>query len=174
MQRLTRFLLMSLLAVAACAGITTNAIVAPGANLSRYQTYGWAAQPAGQAQTIGEQQVRAALERDLAQKGLTPATNGSPDFLVAFHAKQQQRIEATPGYGWGYGWGGFPDVTTYTEGTLIVDFIDPKTNQVFWRGTASAVLNNPNNPDPQKIDKAVSKLVQQYPTQMASTSRPAG
>jgi hypothetical protein len=57
---------------------------------------------------------------------------------------------------------------------LIVDFIDPHTNQVFWRGTATDIVNNPNSPDLGKLDAAVTKLVKQYPgSAMASTSRPA-
>ena len=175
MKRCTQFLALALLAVAGCSGITANANVAPGANLGKYHTYGWYQPTAGGAESIGEQEVRGALERELAQKGLTLATTEKPDFLVAYHAKKQQQTSVTPGYYgyWGYGWGGFPDVTTYTEGTLVVDFIDPATNQVFWRGTAQGVLEHPNNPDLHKIDTAVAKIVDQYPTQMAAAPRPA-
>jgi hypothetical protein len=149
MRRLTRFLWVSLLAAAACAGVTTtNVSRAPGAKLASYTTYRWLAPPAGQTETIVEQQVRAALERDLAQKGLTLATSAPPDFLVAYDS--------------------------YRDGTLIVDFIDAKTNKAFWHGSASGLLNDQNNPDLQKVDTAVSKLVRHYPSQLASTSRPAG
>jgi hypothetical protein len=71
-----------------------------------------------------------------------------------------------PGWGYigwgGYGWGGW-DVYTWTQGTLIVDFTDPRTNQVVWRGTASAVVNHPENPSPKKVEKAVNKLMAHYP-----------
>jgi hypothetical protein len=177
MRRLTRYLSTALLfAAAACSGITANSNIAPGTNLAQYRTYSWHSGVSGQAQSIGEQEVRSALQSQLAEKGLQLATNTPPDFLVAYHSKKEQKTEVYPGgYGyWGYGWGGFPDVETYTQGTLIVDFIDPKTNKVFWRGTASRVLDHPDNPDTAKIDAAVAKLVQQYPTQMASTQRPAG
>ena len=178
MRPWTRYLPTALLiAVAAgCSGITTNANIAPGANLAQYHTYGWYAPPRP-GESPGEQQVRVALENQLAQKGLVPATNGRPDFLVAYHATRQQKVAVTPGYGYGYGYGyglysGMPSAYTYTEGTLIVDFIDPKTNQAFWRGTASGVLNHPNNPDPQKIDTAVAKLMKRYPVEVASVPQP--
>jgi hypothetical protein len=150
MRRLTSFLWVSLLVAAACAGVaTTNVSRAPGAQLASYQTYAWLPPSAGQAQAVGEEELRAALQRDLAQKGLTLATNAPPDFLVAYF-------------------------TSYRDGTLRVDFIDSKTHRAFWHGSASGVLNGPNRPDPQKIDLAVSKVVRHYPSQMASTSRPAG
>lgn len=175
MGRWRGLLAAALLAAAGCAGITTNAAVAPGANLAKYHTYGWYTPPGGRVESPGEQEVRAALERALAQKGLVPATTAPPEFLVAYHARKQQQVDVMPGgYGWGYGFYGYPDVSTYTEGTLIVDFVDPQTNQVFWRGTASAILDHPNNPDLGKIDQAVAKLIEQYPaTAAAATARPA-
>lgn len=176
MRRCTQYLSAALLfALAACSGITANSNLAPGTNLAQYRTYAWHTGTSGQAESIAEQQVRSSLQAQLAERGMTLATTQPPDFLVAYHGKKQQKVDVYPGgYGyWGYGWGGFPDIQTYTQGTLIVDFIDPKTNRVFWRGTASGVLDNPNNPNMQKIDTAVAKLMQQYPTQMAATQRPA-
>jgi hypothetical protein len=157
---------------AGCAGITTTSNVASGADLAKYRTYGWVAPPSGHATTIAEQDLRSALEQDLAQKGLVPATNAAPDFLISYHVRVHEEVQAEPG-AWGYGWAGYPDLYTYTQGTLIVDFIDPQTSKVFWRGTASSVVEHPNNPDPQKINNAVSKLINQYPTQVAGVPRPA-
>lgn len=168
MKYWTRFLVAAA-AAAGCSGITANANVSPNTNLAQYHTYDWASTP-GEQQGLGEQEVRAALQRELAQKGMTPATTAPPDFLVAYHERKQQQLDVTPGYGyWDY-----PSVQTYTEGTLIVDFIDPRTNKVFWRGTASGALVHPDNPDPKKIDTAVAKLVHKYPGPLAaSASRPA-
>ena len=172
MRAWTRFLAAALpFVAAACSGITTNANLAPGANLSRYHTYAWYSPPQA-SESPGEQEVRAALENQLAQKGLVPATNAPPDFLIAYHGAKQQKVNVMPSYGYGW-WGGYPNIYTYTEGTLIVDFIDPGTNKVFWRGTASGALSHPNNPDLHKIDTAVAKLVQKYPTQVAAVPRPA-
>lgn len=168
MERSMRWLTLGLLAVGGCSTISTNASFAPGANPAEYHTFAWAPQPAGHVESPGEQQVRAALQRDLASKGIVPATTGAPDMLVAYHARKQQQIEGAPGYGW-YGW---PDIYTYTEGTLIVDFVDPRTNRVFWRGTASGALDHPDNPNIAMIDQAVDKLMQSYPASMAASAPP--
>jgi hypothetical protein len=178
MRRAMHCVAATAMLLAGCAGISTNAQVSPGTNLAKYQTYGWYKPPSAAAESMAEQQLRASLEQQLAQKGLTPATTNPPDFLISYHAMERQKIEATPGYGYGgfgygYGWGGYPAFTTYTEGTLIVDFIDPQTNKVFWRGTAKGVVDHPDNPDPQRIDQAAAKLINQYPAQLASAPRQA-
>jgi hypothetical protein len=166
------------LALAGCATVSTNSATAPGADLAQYKTYDFYPASQGRPDTVAAQETRAALERNLSARGLTLVQPGQqPDFLVAFQGKQQQKVNVYSGGYWGYygyyGYGGFPSVTTYTEGTLIVDFIDARTQKAFWRGTASAVIDNPNNPSPAKINKAVAKLVQQYPVQVAAVPRQA-
>jgi hypothetical protein len=163
--------------VAAGCGATIRSTTASNADLAKYRTYSLSAPPAqaGQAQTIADQTIVSSLKEDLAAKGLTEAAPGqAPDFLVAHHVKTQQRVDVEPmayGYGYGfYGWGG-DDVTQYTEGTLIVDFIDPQTKKVFWRGTASDVVNHPESPNPAKITKVVGQIVDRYPSVMAATPR---
>jgi hypothetical protein len=168
--------LAAVLLIAGC-GATVRSTVAPNANLGQYHTYSFftPGYRANTPETPAEQQLREALRSNLTQKGLTEAPAGvQPDFEIAYHVKEQQKLDVnTVGYGF-WGWYGGTYVTSYTEGTLIVDFIDPRNNNVFWRGTASDVVNNPATPDLNKLDKAVAKLVNQYPTQMtAAAARPA-
>ena len=51
-------------------------------------------------------------------------------------------------------------VNQYSEGTLMVDFIDVKTNRVIWRGRASGTLELKNVD--KKINKSAEKLVKQF------------
>lgn len=172
----TRLFVAALVAFGAGCGATVHSTVAPNANLGQYKTYAFRTPRyrEGAPETPAEQELRAALRNDLAGKGLVEASAGQPpDFLIAYHVERQQKLDVqSVGYGYGWGWGGGPvSVTTYTEGTLIVDFIDPRTNSAFWRATASDVINHPASPDLGKVDKAVAKLVDQYPSQMAAASR---
>jgi hypothetical protein len=167
----TTLLLGALLALPACAGVSTETRLSPGVNVAQYRTFAFVPRNGGQPETLADQTIRSAIVQDLSQKGIVMANASPPEFLVDYHAKTQQRVEIQPGYYGGWGWT-YPDVNTYTEGTLIVDFIDPATRQIFWRGTASGVVAHPDNPDPIRIDKAVSKLVQKYPAQVAAMPRP--
>jgi hypothetical protein len=161
-------------ALALAAGcVSVQAHKAPGVSLAGYHTFAFLParpneltqnqatfdrSPAGQA-------AREAVGRNLQEKGYVPTTPDRADFLVTVRATLQQQVDWGYGpdwvggwYGW-YGWYGWPAASWYTVGTVIVDFMDPRTRQVIWRGTASRVVNHPNNPDPTHVAGAVDKLM---------------
>jgi hypothetical protein len=174
---------VALVAYAGCSTVQVRSAAAPGVNLAQYRTFTFlpAANPGSEAaswdRSPAGQEVRNRIAQDLISKGYAPAQpDEKPDFVIATHAKRQQKLDVQnwgyPGPYWGYGWAN-TSVTEYTQGTILVDFIDPRTNQVFWRGTASAVVNHPENPDLNKVAKAVDKLMTQVPVQLASAGAPA-
>jgi Domain of unknown function (DUF4136) len=164
--------LLAVATVGAGCGATINTTVAPNANLQQYRTFAFYVPPdkQGQPESVMDQTIRSSLRNDLAAKGMTEAENGSPDFLISYQVKTQQKLEV---YSTGYGYWGWPgtSVNQYTQGTLIVDFIDPHAKQVFWRGTASAVVNNPESPNLDKLGKVVGDMVNKYPNVMATSPR---
>jgi hypothetical protein len=171
----------TVIAAAVCllGGCTTvSATRSPNANLGQYHTFAFfeatEAQPRQLAfeRSPAGQVVRDRITSDLASKGLVP-TEENPDALVAFHTKLQEKTDVNDwGYG-GYYWAAGPvTVNQYTQGTLFVDLIDPKTHQVLWRGTASAVVDHPENPNLDKLGSAVDKVMKKYPAELASVSRP--
>ena len=104
--------------------------------------------------SISNRALRADLAQEFAGLGYV-ASDSNPDFCVAYYASTNQKLDVTywdygyawrprwwSGWGrrWGRGWGGDwgiqsgPAVTQYTEGTVIVDVIDPKTKDLLWRG----------------------------------------
>ena len=190
-----RNLVVALTAVAAvgCSTVHVRSTPAPNANLSQLHTFAFMTpvRPDSRAAQLAEspagQQIHNQLTQNLLDKGYTPAQGGAqPDFLVAYRGLLQQKTDvqswpyAGPGWGWGWGWGwgawawDGPDVTVrqYTEGTLVVDFVDPRSHQVLWRGTATSVVSHPQNPDLKKVAKAVDKLMNRLPpSAMASGTR---
>ena len=85
-----------------------------------------------------------------------------PDFVIAYYVTTKNRLNVQD---YGYGpprWFGSRDirVNQYSEGTLMVDFIDMKNNQVIWRGRASGTLEMKGVE--KKISKSVEKLIKQY------------
>src|SRR3989441_1554851 len=107
--------------------------------------------------SISNRALRADLAQEFAGLGYV-ASDSNPDFCVAYYASTNQKLDVTywdygyawrphwwSGWGrrWGRGWGGdwgiqSPTVTQYTEGTVIVDVIDPKTKDLLWRGQGVA------------------------------------
>lgn len=121
--------------------------------------------------TIEAERLQSALTAQLQANGFSQDSQ-DPNFIVAFYSRSKQKteIESTPGFGfgsgfgWGYDmpyrehwrWGLGPDVWTYnyTQGCVMVDIIDAKTNQLVWRGVAMDTLNGINQSDKQANEVA--------------------
>jgi hypothetical protein len=56
-------------------------------------------------------------------------------------------------------------VNQYEVGTLLVDFIDPATKRVIWRGTAQSRVNESRDPEERQalLRAAVERLLAQFP-----------
>ncbi len=53
----------------------------------------------------------------------------------------------------------------FEEGTLIIDFLDPATHTLLWRGTGSAevVAGRPENEVTENVKRAVRKILAGFP-----------
>jgi hypothetical protein len=120
--------------------------------------------------TLVEKRVKAAVERELAAKGMR-RTSDSPQVVVALHSITRDRLDATSWPTWGPGWhgrwghwGGYPSVTVFqwTEGTLVVDLVDTRTNDLVWRGTVTEALDEKSG-SAESVDEAVRKLFEAFP-----------
>ena len=85
---------------------------------------------------------------------------------------RQTRLLVGTGYGSYYGdyyggsWGGGSStitVRTFRVGTLVIDIVDAKTDELVWRGSAGNIIlvDNPTKMT-KKIDKAISKMVSRW------------
>ena len=111
--------------------------------------------------SLNDGRIRTGLESQLIASGFKVETT-RPDFVIAYYVTTKNKLSVQD---FGYGpprWFGSRDirVNQYSEGTLMVDFIDTRTNQVIWRGRASGTLEMKGVE--KKISKSVEKLVKQY------------
>jgi len=99
---------------------------------------------------------------------------------VVRHVFTQEKVSVQQYTDWGYGyhggwpysygyygfWAGAPrtyvDVNNYTEGTMILDFVDTRTRKLVFRGTGRAVVGGPES-NARKIAEAVEKIVAKFP-----------
>lgn len=68
----------------------------------------------------------------------------------------------------GWGWGGGPTTTTYSEkdykvGTFIVDVYDAKTKKLVWQGVSQKTINEKSSKRARTIPKGVAKIMKKYP-----------
>jgi len=163
-----------------CASWTVKSETSPGAQLARYQTYAWAA-PSDDP--LLDQHVRDGVAAQLAARGIHPAAPGqAPDFLVTYRQENGPRLQTVvndvvpwaPGVSGGVVVPPLPASATYVynETSLILDFVDARTNRVFWRGYASYVVDRPPAVSGAKTQQAVGRILRKYP--IAAVPRPAG
>jgi len=112
--------------------------------------------------SLNNERIKNALLLKLTSTGFRIETAEKPDFAVAYFVTTKNKFDLRD---YGYGpprWFGSRDIRVdqYTEGTLTVDFIDTKTNQLVWRGRASGAVELKSMDE--KITKAVDKLINRF------------
>jgi uncharacterized protein DUF4136 len=164
------------LALGACATMTAGSHVAPAVDLRMFYTYDWgprdalpAADPRLDNDPYFHDYVLGAIEKQLTAVGLERASGARPaDLRVHYHANITTRIDvdrADRERGYSAGDAGAAHVIEYEAGTLVVDVVDARTNQVVWRGWAQdsvdGVLDDADRLR-AKVDRAVRRIFEQF------------
>ncbi len=169
-------LLCAVLLAAGCSSVSVSTDFDSKVDFAGLHTYSWIDTPQSTSANVQKElvmnslvegRVKNAVNEQLAAKGFKETTQ-DPDFLVAFHMGVQDKTDIQSwGYGYGY-WGlggGGVSTVNYREGTLILDFIDPKTKDLIWRGVGKKVVSKNATPEKrqQGINDAVAKILKQFP-----------
>jgi hypothetical protein len=157
------------------------------ADFSKFKTYKWVdIKGSDHANDLVQKQITAAIDSELATKGLTKTDSDTADLLIGYQTavgteKQFTSFNSGWGYGpgWGGGWYGAGGMTSTTTtgststiyvGQLALDMYSSAGKDLVWRGTASKTLDPKAKPEKQQknIPKAVAKLLKNYPPQKKS------
>ena len=178
----TRFVL-SVALLLACAGSALAQDVRynfdQSANFAAFKTYKWVTiKGATQLSDLVDKQIKAAVDAELAKKGLTKSDSDTADLYVGYQAAVGQEKEYTSfDTGWGYGpgyrggwYGGGGGMTTGTTSTIYVgqlalDMYASSPKALVWRGNASKTIDTEAKPEKQQknLQKAVAKMLKNYP-----------
>jgi Domain of unknown function (DUF4136) len=147
--------------------VHTNSM--PGTDFSKYHTYKWVAiEGASHPNQIVDQEIKQAVDAQLAAKGLTKTDGDKADLYVGYQTALDQQKQWN-GYGMGGGvrWGGMATATSSTinVGSIVLDMYDPATKQLVWTGTATKTLNPSSNQqkNEKNLNNAMAKLLKNYP-----------
>lgn len=162
----------------ACGSLLAQTVTynyARGTDFTKYKTYKWVTiQGAEQPDQIVDQQIKQSIDAQLAAKGLVKTDGSNADLDVGYQpsiTQQQQWNAYSTGGRWRMG-GGMATATSTTlqVGTLGLDFYDPATKQLIWRGSVSKTLDPSAKPDKRQknLDKAVAKLLKNFPPKSSS------
>lgn len=141
-----------------------------------------------QLSDIQRERIDAALTYALGNRGFQIVDDpAQADMLLSWHLVTQNKTDVrtyeTPAYGAGYGysrygyynrysayncWSCTPtrtevSVQNYTQGTFIVDMIDPKMKKSVWRAVTQSKLKGNHSEDQGKYNEAATAIFTSFP-----------
>jgi len=176
-RHLGRLLATELLAVAlaSCAPINVGSYVDRRINFAQYGTYDWGpveafatGDPRLDNNPFFQERLTHAVESRLAARGLEKSTSATPQLLIHYHASVSQQI-SPDGADQNNGSCAGCQPYVYEAGTIVLDFIDTRTNRLVWRGwtegSIEGVINNQAWME-KRIDEAVARILEKFPRRL--------
>jgi hypothetical protein len=161
----------ALLLLASCSSVRVASDYDTKVNFNQYNSFAYFKPGIDKAEIsdLDKRRILRAIDSELSAKGMQKSD--SPDLLISFFTKAKERVDVyqnhygwgSPwGWGWGHPWGG-TSVSRTTEGTLYIDIIDAKTNQLIWQGIGTAPLARDMQKKEARINEIVKKILERYP-----------
>ncbi|MBZ0327015.1 MAG: DUF4136 domain-containing protein [Altibacter sp.] len=142
------------------------------ANFNNYTSYAFYKPGIDKAKIsdLDKKRILRAIDNELMVKGMAKSEN--PTLLISIFTKEKERVDVYQrnfGYGWGWNpwWYGSyygNSISKTTEGTLYIDLIDAKSNELVWQGmgTADLVTRNMEKKE-ERIREIVREILTEYP-----------
>jgi len=127
--------------------------------------------------TLVNDRITKAIESELEQKGYVKATK-DVDLVFVYHYNAKDKVDIRTDYqmvGYGsFGYGGAMVARTntynYTEGTIIIDALNPKTKKIVWRSVGTLELQEKETPQEKReyVNKIIKEMLEKYPKKSLS------
>jgi len=181
MKRLIVFSSLLLLAASSALAQDVRYNFDKSANFAGFKTYKWVViKGASQLSDLPDRQVKAAVDAELAKKGLSKTDGETADLYIGYQAgvgQEKQYTSFDTGWGYGPGWygagwygGGGGGMTTGTTSTIYVgqlalDMYSTAPKTLVFRTVASKTIDTEAKPEKQQknLTKAVTKMLKNYP-----------
>jgi stage V sporulation protein SpoVS len=153
--------------------VSVNTDYDHAANFGKYRTYAIDSSSIGLSAT-GAAALQQALRSDLAARGLKEVSGRGADLYIVPTVYTREKLNVMPVGGYtltpsrfgSYGPGSVQLNATaqqYTEGSLVIDFVDSKTKTIVFRGLGQAAVGSTER-NANAITEAVNKILAQYPS----------
>ena len=136
-------------------------------NFSNYNSYSFYQPDIDEVEIsdLDKKRILRSLDTGLKSKGLE--RSNSPDLFVTFETKSKERIYVNNylPYVWYPFAYRYPYSSGYSriQGTLYVNIIDSKNQQLVWQGKGVGVLNEYSNNRDKMINDFVVKILEKFP-----------
>jgi hypothetical protein len=134
-------------------------------DFAAYRTFEFAASPEDEKtapavsnRVFLDKRIRRAVTAKLEPEGLRPVEAGEGDLIVVYWLHLRDVVDV---YSYGYYPGG-ASYARYKEGTLVLDFVDRKLDEVVWRGWAEGIRAEVRHSEDQMFD-IVRKILHDFP-----------
>ncbi len=171
MKTIYLLIMVSSLALTSCSTVSVYADYELNTNFNQFKTYAFdkTSIDAVEISDLDKRRILRAIDQQLEAKGMTKSQN--PDVIVSFFTKEREQVDIMNnnwgmGFGWGWGWGpmwGGSMVSTFVEGTLFIDIVEAKTNELKWQGQGVGALNPTSKKKEERIIKFVERIFKDYP-----------
>ncbi len=162
-------------AIIGCASLEVSHDYDQDADFVALKTFDWLPMDK-QARTreLTVKRIMSAVNNQLKAKGLT-MNQEDPDFRIGMQISGKTSYGGSVGLGTSVGipvgkgfismGGGKSRARQKHEGTLVLDFIDPESKSLVWRGTATSTIKPNASPEEQTelINRAVAEMLKQFP-----------
>jgi hypothetical protein len=172
--------------LAACTTLKVTTDVNPNFSVSNCHTYTFATERSGGADAafsnpLNGDRLRAAIESNLAARGVTKAADkASADCVIGYALGTRQVFNdyyagwgpgwgVGYGYGWGrpgYGWGGwgYDGPWVQNETRIVIDVFDARAHKAIWHGAVSQTISDLQGPNAvAKINAATAAIFAKLP-----------
>jgi len=167
-RRLVLVLIFSI-CVTSCSSVTIDDYFFKTADLTSYKTFDWLSRPhamlivkEGRGQT--EKLLKESVNKQLTARGLSQKAD-SPDLLISYLVGAE--LTNTDDFSDKVG---ERTAQQYSEGAILLDFLDAKTRELLWRVAAFGIEDR--NPTPERNKEIIEKTVERMFKNFPSTSIP--
>ena len=172
-------------ALGACTTLRVTTDVNPNFSVSNCHTYAFATERSGGADAafanpLNGDRLRAAIEGNMAARGVTKAGDkAAADCVVGYALGTRQVFNdyyagwgVGWGYGGGYGWGrrgwgggwGYDGPWVENETRIVVDVFDARAHKAIWHGAVSETISDLKGPNAEaKINAATAAIFAKLP-----------
>ena len=152
-----------------CSSVRVSSDYNSEINFSSYKTYAFSKKGIDKAQIneLDKKRILKALEIELSSLGLRK-NSIDPDVVVSIFTVANEEININNSYNYlGYSYGPWYDFNysnySTTQGTLYIDIIDYKKNELVWQGIGKGYISENSSKKEEQIKSFVNKILLQYP-----------
>lgn len=166
-------LILTVFLLSSCSSVKTSSDYDRSANFNIYKTFGFTKESKNlPANELVKNRILNAIASNLKSKGLSESE--TPDMLIDLGLKTKNKKDYSTthydlsgyyGRRWRVGTGISQSNTkeiNYTEGTLVINLIDAKKDQLLWMGTGTGVVSDKSIQE-ENLTNAINKILEGFP-----------